>query len=65
MENREEEIRKSPEGIEHDYNKHKENPGPSEEAVTEKNEEGGGLALKWIIPICLVVLLVVYLIMRE
>ena len=65
MENREEEIRKSPEGIEHDYNKHQENPGPSEEAVNEKNENGGGLALKWIIPICLVVLLVVYLIMRE
>lgn len=65
MENREEEIRKSPEGIEHDYNKHKENPGPSEEAVTEKNENGAGQAMKWIIPICIVILFIVYLIVRE
>ena len=65
MENREEEIRKSPEGIEHDYNQHKENPGPSEEAVTEKNENGAGQAMKWIIPICIVILFIVYLIVRE
>ncbi len=64
MENREEEIRKSPEGVEHDYNEHKANPAPSEEAVNEKNENGGGLALKWIIPISVVILLIVYLIMR-
>ncbi len=61
----EDEIRKSPEGIEHDYNKNKENPAPSEEAVTEKDENGGGLALKWVIPVCLVILLVVYLFMRK
>lgn len=64
MENREE-IKQSPEGVEHDYNKHKENPAPSEEAVKEKNENGGGLALKWVIPICLIVLIIVYLVMRK
>ncbi|MFC5284391.1 hypothetical protein [Pedobacter alpinus] len=64
MENREEENRKSPQGIEHDYNEHKENPGPSEEAVLEKNEKGAGQAMKWIIPIILVILFIVYMFMR-
>ena len=65
MENQEEEFRKSPEGIEHDYDKHQENPAPSEEAVKEKNDEGAGPAMKWIIPICLVILFIVYLIVRD
>ncbi len=65
MENQSEEFRKSPQGIEHDYNKHKENPAPSEEAVTEKNNKGAGQAMKWIIPILLVVLFIVYLFVRK
>nr|WP_294901221.1 hypothetical protein [uncultured Pedobacter sp.] len=65
MENQEDENRKSPEGIEHDYNKHQEHPAPSEEAVNEKNENGGGLALKWIIPICVVILFIIYFFVRK
>lgn len=65
MENQKEEIRKSPEGIEHDYNKHQENPGPSEEAVNERNDKGAGPAMKWIIPICLVVLFIIYMFVRN
>ena len=63
MENQEE-FRKSPEGIEHDYNENKRNPGPSEEAVTEKNEHGAGQTLKWIIPVCVVALLIIYFFFR-
>ncbi len=65
MDNQKEEIKKSPEGIEHDYNEHQQNPAPSEEAVNEKDENGGGQALKWIIPICVVVLFIVYFFMRK
>ena len=57
--------RKSPEGVEDDYPHHKENPAPPEEAIVEKNENGAGPAMKWIIPICLVILFIVYLIVRE
>lgn len=63
--NKSEIERKSPEGVEQDYSHHQENPAPSEEAVVEKNENGAGLAMKWIIPICLIILLIVYLIVRE
>jgi hypothetical protein len=56
---------KSPEGVERDYNHHKENPGPSEEAIVEKDEEGAGQAMKWIIPILLVILFIVYFIFRN
>lgn len=50
----------SPQPVEHDYNKHKNNPGPSPEAVEEKNENGGGLALKWVIPITIFILLAIW-----
>jgi hypothetical protein len=43
--NQSEENKKSPTGVEHDYEHHKENPSPSEEAVFEKNEEGAGKAI--------------------
>jgi hypothetical protein len=65
MENQEEEIRKSPEGIEHDYNKHQQNPAPSEEAVTEKNDKPAGKTIHWVIPICLIVLFIIYLFVRK
>ena len=65
MENQEEEIRKSPEGIERDYNKHQQNPGPSEEAVKEKNDESAGRTLYWILPACVVILFIIYLFVRK
>ena len=65
MENREEEFRKSPEGVEHDYNKHKHNPAPSEEAVNEKNDKSAGKTIHWVIPICVIILFIIYLIVRE
>nr|MBC7614116.1 hypothetical protein [Pseudopedobacter sp.] len=63
--NKDELERKSPEGVEKDYTHHQENPAPSEEAIVEKNEEGGGQAMKWIIPIALVILFIVYFIYRN
>lgn len=65
MDSHKDEIKKSPEGIEHNYNEHQQNPAPSEEAVKEKNEEGGGQALKWIIPICVVVLFIIYFLIKK
>ncbi|RKD18671.1 hypothetical protein BCY91_15160 [Pelobium manganitolerans] len=65
MENKEEEFRKSPEGIEHDYNENQQNPAPAEEAVTEKNDQSAGKTIHWIIPVCLVILFIVYLIVRK
>ncbi len=56
---------KSPEGVEEDYPHHQENPAAPVEAIVEKNEEGGGQAMKWIIPILLVILFVVYFIFRN
>lgn len=57
--------RKSPEGVEEDYNHHKEHPAPSEEAIKEKNEEGAGQAMKWIIPIVIAALFIVYFIIKQ
>ncbi len=46
--------------IETDYNAHKENPGPSKEAVVEEDKKGAGQMMKWIIPIIIALLFVVY-----
>ena len=46
--------------IEHDYNAHKQDPGPSEEAVVEKDEKGAGQMMKWIIPILVVIMFIIY-----
>jgi hypothetical protein len=46
--------------IEQDYDAHKENPGPSKEAVVEKNEKGAGQIMRWLIPILVILMLVVY-----
>ena len=47
--------------IETNYDAHKENPGPAP-TVNEPDNEGAGQAMKWIIPIVIVVLLVVWFI---
>lgn len=66
MEDNESKNIHSPQPIEHDYDANKENnPGPSEEAVTEKDENGAGSVLRWIIPILVVALLIVWLFFRK
>ena len=60
LDNQSEESKKSPTGVEHDYEHHKENPSASKEAVFEKNEKGAGQAMKWIIPIVIALLFIVY-----
>ncbi|MBC7655374.1 MAG: hypothetical protein H7098_12990 [Oligoflexus sp.] len=58
--------RKSPEGVEEDYNKHKEhNPAPAEQAITEKNDKPAGLNITWILLICVVLLFIVYFFVRN
>ena len=46
--------------VEHDYAKHENDPGPSPQAVNEENDKGAGPTMKWIIPIIIVALLIVY-----
>lgn len=64
MENTDPTFRENPEGqpkpIEHDYPKHQADPGPSPEAVEEDNDKGAGPTMKWIIPILIIVLAVIY-----
>ncbi len=57
--------KKSPGGAEEHYNEHKEHPAPSEEAILEKNNKGAGQALKWIIPLCVVILFIIYFLVRN
>jgi hypothetical protein len=45
--------------IEHDYEAHQDNPGPAP-TVNEPDNKGAGQAMKWIIPIIVAVLLIVW-----
>lgn len=45
--------------IETNYEAHKENPGPAP-TVNEPDNKGAGQAMKWIIPIVVVILLVIW-----
>ncbi len=58
-------IDSSPEPIETNYPEHKRHPGPSEEAVVEKDEDGAGKVLRWIIPALVVILLVCWFIVKD
>ncbi|MET3114064.1 hypothetical protein AAKU52_001797 [Pedobacter sp. CG_S7] len=63
MENKEthpEDRGKTVKPIEHDYAQHENDPGPSPEAVFEYDKEGASKAMKWIIPVLIVILLIVY-----
>ncbi len=51
---------KKPVPVETDYEAHKENPGPAPTAVNEPDNKGAGVAMKWIIPIVVIILLVIY-----
>jgi len=46
--------------VEHDYAKHEQDPGPSPQAVNEDNDKGAGPAMKWIIPIIIIMLAILY-----
>ena len=48
--------------VEHDYAKHESDPGPSPQAVEEYNDKGAGQAMKWILPIIVIVLLILWFI---
>ena len=50
----------TPKPVEHDYAKHENDPGPSPQAVEEENDKGAGPTMKWIIPILIIILLIVY-----
>jgi hypothetical protein len=47
--------------IETNYKKHEQDPGPAP-TVKEKDENGAGLAMKWIIPIAVIVLIILWFI---
>jgi len=58
METKKEDIH-NPVPVETDYDAHKENPGPAP-TVNEPDNKGAGVAMKWIIPIVIIILLIVY-----
>jgi hypothetical protein len=64
MDNREsthhEDENQSAKPVEHDYNANKADPGPAPQAVNEADNKGAGVALKWAIPIILVILFLLY-----
>ena len=47
--------------IEHDYAKHKEDPGPPREAIEEKDINGAAVVLRWLIPLLVIALLIYWL----
>lgn len=58
-------IELSPEPIETNYPEHEQNPGPSEEAVVEKDENGAGKVLRWILPALVAILLICWFIVKD
>jgi len=58
-----EDIGKTVKPVEHDYAKHENDPGPAPEAVFEDDKEGASKVMKWIIPVLIIILLIVYWIM--
>jgi len=60
-----EDPNKAPKPIEHDYAHHENDPGPAPQAVEEKNENGAGPVMKWIIPILVVILLIYWFAFRK
>ena len=60
LEPHKEEPGKTPKPIEHNYAAHQNDPGPAPEAINEKDEEGAGKAMKWIIPIIILILFLIF-----
>ncbi len=59
METKKEDIHQNPVPVETDYEAHSDNPGPAP-TVNEPDNKGAGVAMKWIIPVIVLILLVVY-----
>lgn len=57
--NHKEDPKKKAPPVETDYAKHETNPGPSP-TVNEPDNKGAGQAMKWIIPIAVIILLIIY-----
>lgn len=55
----------TPKPIETDYAKHEQDPGPSPQAVNEDNDKGAGQTMKWIIPIIVVIMLILWFLLRK
>lgn len=53
----------APKPIETDYSKHEDNPGPSPQAVNEDNDNGAGPIMKWIIPIIVGIMLILWFVL--
>lgn len=51
--------------IENDYELNKADPGPAEPAVTEKDKNGAGKALMWVIPIMVIALMIWWFLIRK
>lgn len=52
--------KKSAHPIEHDYEKHKKNPGPAPTAINEDDDKGIGLTLIWTIALMFIILAIVW-----
>jgi hypothetical protein len=55
----------APKPIETDYAKHEQDPGPSPQAVNEEDNKGAGQMMKWIIPIIVIILFVLWFLLRK
>jgi hypothetical protein len=61
----EENPQDKPKPIETDYAKHEEDPGPSPQAVNEPDDKGAGQTMKWIIPIIVAILFILWFLLRK
>ncbi|SMC95553.1 hypothetical protein [Pedobacter africanus] len=50
--------------IEHDYAHHQDDPGPSPQAVKEKDINGAAIVLRWLIPLLVIALLIYWFVYK-
>ncbi|MXV17748.1 hypothetical protein [Hufsiella ginkgonis] len=55
---------KASQPVETDYEAHHDDPAPPKEAVVEQDEDGAGKAMKWVIPVVVAVLFILWLIIK-
>lgn len=51
--------------IEQDYAKHEADPGPSPQAVEEKDINGAAVVMRWLIPVLVLILLIYWFAIRK
>jgi len=54
-----------PKPIETDYAKHENDPGPSPQAVNEEDDKSAASTMKWILPVIVVVLVILWLLIKK